>query len=121
MILIREFGEQHGLDPPFRQRGGDVQDAGERGVDGDPSAGGPRPRGAAAGGEGSPVAEVDPAPRERVPRRGPPRGAGAGRAAGEQARGAHAGHDRHQEVVLQLRPRSARRHRHGRMEMQGNL
>jgi hypothetical protein len=45
-------------------------------MDGDPSAGGPRSRGTAARGEGGPVAEVDPAPRKRVPCRGPPRGAG---------------------------------------------
>jgi hypothetical protein len=45
-------------------------------MDGDLSAGGPRSHGAAAGGEGGPVTEVNPAPREQVPCRGPPQGAG---------------------------------------------
>ena len=115
MVLISKLGEQHGLDPPFGRLGGDLQDAEERCMDGYARAGVSRSRGAPAGGEGDPIAEVDAAPRERVPRRGPPRRAGAGGAAGEQVRRAHAGHDRHQEVVLQLRPRTARRHRHGRM------
>ena len=78
MVLISKLGEQHGLDPPFGQLGGDLQDAAERGVDGYARAGVSRSRGAPAGGEGDPVAEVDASPREWVPRRGPPRRAGAG-------------------------------------------
>jgi hypothetical protein len=115
VVLVRELGEQHRLDLPTSPRRGDLQCPDQHRMNREARPGGAEPRGAPSVAQGGPVAEVDAAPREGVARRGPPRGAGEGRAAGEEVRGPHPGHDEHEEVVLQLRPRPRLRRRHGRM------
>jgi hypothetical protein len=66
MVLISKLGEQHDLEPPFGQLGGDLHDTDELCVDAYKRDRVSRSCGAPAVSEGDPVVKVDAMPHEKV-------------------------------------------------------